>query len=137
MDGLLPLERSQLHSALKRCHFSVSVSHALELGSLPVQLLNPSAHALQQGDEIVTQGAVSSDFYMIDEGICEVSISYVDDETGEQVQQLLCTMGRGEHFGEMALLPGLPKPRSASVTAVTNVECLQVDRASFQHVISA
>jgi CRP-like cAMP-binding protein len=95
------------------------------------------SHALQQGDAIVTQGTVSSDFYMIEEGICEVSISYFDDETGKQVQQLLCTMERGEHFGEMALLPGVLKPRSATVTAVTNVECLRLDRASFQRVIGA
>ena len=94
-------------------------------------------HVPQQGDEIVTQGAVSSDFYMIEEGICEVSISYADDETGEEMQQLLCTMGRGEHFGEMALLPGVSKARSASVIAVTNVECLQLDRASFLRIIGA
>lgn len=83
----------------------------------------------------MTQGATSSHFYMIEAGICEVSISFLDEQTGEQVQQLVCTMERGEHFGEMALLPGPPKPRTATVTAVTGVECLRLDRESFQRVL--
>jgi CRP-like cAMP-binding protein len=46
-------------------------------------------------------------------------------------------MERGEHFGEMALLPGDAKPRTASVTAITEVECLRLDRDSFQRVTMA
>lgn len=74
---------------------------------------------------------------MIEEGICEVSMNYRDEETGEQVQKLLSTMERGDYFGEMALLPGAPKPRTATVTAVTAVECLRLDRNSFQQAIGA
>lgn len=83
----------------------------------------------------MTQGAASSYFYLIEEGICEVSISFLDEQTGEQARKFLCTMERGEHFGEMALLPGPPKPRTATVTAVTEVECLRLDKDSFQRVL--
>ena len=83
----------------------------------------------------MTQGAVSSNFYLIEDGVCEVSISVLDKKSGTQVQKLLSTMERGEHFGEMALLPGTPKPRTATVKAVTAVRCLGLDRDTFQCVL--
>ena len=92
---------------------------------------------LQQGEKIAEQGKISSDFFLIEEGVCEASISYVDEQTGEQVHKALSTMERGEHFGETALLPGDAKPRTASVTAITEVECLRLDRDSFQRVTMA
>ena len=84
----------------------------------------------------MTQGAAASDFYMIEEGVCEVSISYMDEQ-GAEVHELISTMERGEHFGEMALLPGRPKPRTATVTAMTAVECLRLERDSFHSVLGA
>ena len=120
MDGLLPLERRQLHSALKRWRFGVSVAHALKLGHFPFSC-SPRAcvrpHVPQQGDEIVTQGAVSSNFYMIEEGICEVSISYADDETGEQKKQLeKKTKTSGAFF--LASMAATLRPASAKPQAI-------------------
>ena len=122
MDGLVPHERKMLHAALKRCRFSVSEStHTPPRARSPVHStsaltcrrgLRAVPWALQRGDKIVTQGAASSYFYLIEEGICEVSISFRDEQTGEQAQKFLVTMERGEHFGEMALLPGPPKPHA-------------------------
>lgn len=83
----------------------------------------------------MTQGAISSNFYLIEEGVCEVSVDLLDERTGATVKKLLSTMERGQHFGEMALLPGNPKARTATVAAVTSVRCLGLDRDTFQRLI--
>ena len=85
----------------------------------------------------MAQGTVTADFYLIQEGVCEASISIADEETGQEVTKVLSTMERGEHFGEMALLPGAVKPRTASVTAMTAVECLKLSREAFNRVTMA
>jgi CRP-like cAMP-binding protein len=51
----------------------------------------------------------------------------------------LPTLVRGEHFGEMALLPvggenGTPRARTATVSAITMVECLSLSREVFLDV---
>ena len=46
---------------------------------------------------------------------------------------------RGDHFGEMALLQGIdgdtaPRPRTATVSAITAVECLSLSREAFRKI---
>eukprot|EP01043_Picozoa_sp_COSAG02_P083775 COSAG02_NODE_21732_length_777_cov_0.839233_1_plen_62_part_10 len=62
MDGLLPLERNQLQSALHRCYFSVSIQSpqaSLTRHTVVHCTRYVCSHALQQGDAIVTQGTMS------------------------------------------------------------------------------
>ena len=109
--GLRPNEQSALKAALKRRVF-------------------------HHGERMIEQGALSSDFYLIEDGLCEVSVSSLGEE-GHLVEEVVGTMTGGQHFGEMALLPGDPKPRTASVTAMTTVECLSLSRDAFNAITHA
>ena len=55
-----------------------------------------------------------------------------------RTDRALPTLNRGDHFGEMALLPGAQgKPRTATVSAMTTVECLTLTRAAFRSITEA
>jgi MFS family permease len=77
------------------------------------------------GDAIVRQGDEGQSFYVIASGTVEVH------EDGE----LRRRMGAGEFFGEIALLRDVP--RTASVTALTPVTTLAMDREDFLAGIGA
>lgn len=72
------------------------------------------------GEAIVVEGDETSDAYLIESG--EVVVSRGD--------QRLRTLGPGEIFGEMALVDD--KPRSATVTAVSEVVVGVIDRDEFE-----
>jgi CRP-like cAMP-binding protein len=65
-----------------------------------------------EGDVIVHEGATGSAFYIVLEGVTCVSIDGV----------IVRTVGAGDVFGEVALLRGVP--RSATVVAATDLDCL-------------
>ena len=56
-----------------------------------------------------------------------------DDDAG--ARRKLVRMGAGEFFGEMSLMTGAP--RSATVTAFTEVHLLEVDKESFRRLLEA
>ncbi len=73
----------------------------------------------KSGDEIVKEGEQAVAFYVIVSGKVGVQ------KGGTQ----LATKGAGEPFGEMALLDGFP--RSTSVIALEDTECLVMTRWDF------
>jgi CRP/FNR family transcriptional regulator len=80
--------------------------------------------AYKKGEGIVKQGEDAVAFYLITKGRVNVMHS------GEgQSQTAMATLGPGEFFGEMALLDSYP--RSASVVALEDTECLVLSRWDF------
>jgi len=75
------------------------------------------------GDVIVEQGAVGQSFFVLARGT--VKVTRLDDEGNTQK---LATLHDGSIFGEMALVSALP--RSASVTAATDCDLFEFDRAT-------
>jgi MFS family permease len=71
------------------------------------------------GEEIVRQGEPGELFYVIDTGTVQVA---VDGQPGRE-------LGRGDSFGEIALLRDVP--RTATVTARTDVVLYALDRNAF------
>ena len=75
------------------------------------------------GQVVVKEGDSGDTLYLIVSGTLRVSTSGQD---GQDVP--LAALGAGDFFGEVALLTG--KPRTATVTALTEVELLTLDRAT-------
>jgi MFS family permease len=94
------------------------------LASLPMTVLEQVAGDLAPlhfaaGEPIITQGQVGDRFYIVTLGETAVVID------GHEVRR----MGPGDAFGEIALLRAVP--RTATVTAVTDVEGYALDREHF------
>src|SRR5579872_5176750 len=66
--------------------------------------------------------------YMIKEGKVKISLISPD---GQEIS--LVVFGKGEYFGDLALLDGLP--RSADAIALEKVECYTLQRNDFQKAI--
>ena len=76
------------------------------------------------GEEVITQGEEGDRFYVIEEGEVEVF------EDGRFARR----QGPGEHFGEIALLRDIP--RTATVTAVTQLRALALPRKEFLDAVT-
>jgi len=77
-----------------------------------------------KGESIVKEGDAGLGFYMIREG----------EATVRHGGKTVATLGRGDFFGEMALLDD--QPRSADVIAMEPTKCLVLLRWNFWSMIS-
>ncbi len=75
------------------------------------------------GTELTTQGTVGREAFVIIAGTAQVS------KDGRAAAEL----GPGDHFGEMALLDG--GPRTATVTALTDMTVLVLSKPAFNAVL--
>ncbi len=76
------------------------------------------------GEVIVEEGHTGNGLYLVVSGNVEAIKGL-----GTEQQKVVNNLGAGEVFGEMALLGEWP--RTATVRAVDNVECLGIDRWVF------
>lgn len=91
---------------------------------VPAPALEAAARALEPvlydaGTDVIRQGDVGDRYYVIERGRLAVS----------QGGELLRELERGDAFGEIALMRAVP--RTATVTAVTDVELQALDRDAF------
>jgi NADH:ubiquinone reductase (H+-translocating) len=77
----------------------------------------------EPGDIIFHQGDLGDSVYVIEEGECEA----LRMQRGQP--ELLATLGRGEYFGEMALLTD--RTRNATIRACTAMNILIIPKADF------
>lgn len=82
------------------------------------------------GDVLTKQGVTAHWLYMIIAGKAEVTL-----ETAQGERRKLARLGPGQFFGEMSLLTG--EPRTATVTAMTDMECYRLDKSGFEEIIQA
>ena len=80
------------------------------------------------GEVLTRQGDKAHWLYLVLDGEAQVSVR---GEGGEE--KAVARLRPGDVFGEMALLTG--SPRTATVTALTDVECYRLDKAVFQDVL--
>jgi CRP-like cAMP-binding protein len=76
---------------------------------------------------ITRQGAKANWLYVLSKGQVEVRVASGEDDRRVAVLQA------PSFFGEMALMTG--QPREATVIALTEVECLRIDKAGFQTIL--
>ncbi|HLX59262.1 MAG TPA: Crp/Fnr family transcriptional regulator [Ktedonobacteraceae bacterium] len=84
--------------------------------------------AFRSGEVIFHRDDPGQVLYMIKEGKVKICIISPD---GQEIS--LAVLGKGEHFGEFALLDGLP--RSADAIALEKVECYTLQRSDFHNAI--
>ncbi len=93
-----------------------------------VELVELASHLqtrwFPRGETIVQYGEPGHYFFLIRSGTVKVTRSF---EPGEEV--VMCVLGAGEFFGELALLDG--GPRSASVQSLEPTEVLVLYREDF------
>ncbi|MFY9261931.1 MAG: mechanosensitive ion channel family protein [Gallionella sp.] len=83
-----------------------------------------------RGDLISKQGAIAHWLYIIINGDAEVYVEAVDGK-----KHTLNILSKGDFFGEMGMMTGAP--RTASVTAQTDVECYRLDKTGFEDIMQA
>lgn len=83
------------------------------------------AHSYVGGQEITKQGDLSTGLFIIVSGSVDVVYN-----RGKRDEKVIATLGDGDFFGEMALL--LERPRSATVVAKVDTECLTLLRWDFK-----
>ena len=77
------------------------------------------------GDVVLEQGAAGAGFFIVDQGMAEVTVD------GESVG----TIGPGDYFGEIALLTG--SDRTATVTAQTDMVCYGLTTWDFKPLVES
>jgi CRP-like cAMP-binding protein len=95
--------------------FSSCVTSELELLAR-----HATVAAYLAGTPLVKEGEEGSEFFVLIEGEAVVTVG------GREVDRI----GPGDHFGELALID--PAPRDASVTAVSDVQTLILERRGFR-----
>src|SRR5262249_13666105 len=115
------MERENETSYLKQVHIFKSLSEE-EMSTLAAVVRKRS---FRQGEVIFHRDDPGQVLYMIKEGKVKVCLCGPD---GQEIS--LVVFGKGEYFGELALLDG--RPRSADVIALEKVECLALQRSDFQ-----
>lgn len=81
------------------------------------------------GDVVIRQGDVGDYFYMIDDGIALVTHNPDNDEDCIEIAEL----GKGDTFGEAALLSD--KPRNATVSMMTAGVLLRLSKSDFNKLL--
>ena len=96
------------------------------LAELPQEMITKMGDVLETekflaGDYIIRQDTAGDTFYILAEGEVRVTMRGEDGEE-ETIRELVT----GDYFGEQALLK--TDLRTANVIALSNVECLTLDR---------
>jgi small-conductance mechanosensitive channel/CRP-like cAMP-binding protein len=81
-----------------------------------------------RGEAMTRQGAEAHWLYLMTGGEAEVRVS-----TDGNLNERVATLNEGDVFGEMGMMTG--EPRSATVVAVTNVECYRLDKDAFHDIL--
>jgi hypothetical protein len=93
----------------------LAVMHGMELVSF------------ETGDIVITEGEPGDSLFIVATGTVK---AFIRNPAGRQV--LLREMSEGSFFGEISILSG--KPRTATVTAATRCEMLELDRATLDGI---
>lgn len=89
---------------------------------------NSKINSYPEGTILCRENNIEYTFYMILEGVVEVSKQINQNEA-----RLLKTLDAGEFFGEMALIHN--SPRAATVVAKTPIVVLELEKEGFEHVL--
>ena len=101
----------------------------LEAEGLAEVLSAFESRSFQAGEAIITMGEQGDELFLLVAGKVRV---WTGDGPA-MAQRTLSVMGAGEHFGEASMISG--GPRNATVTALTYVETLVLNRTNYNELI--
>jgi cAMP-dependent protein kinase regulator len=81
------------------------------------------------GDYVIRENEMGDVFYIIEEGKASATKTLEPGKTAEKVK----SYGRGDYFGELALIKG--EPRAANIEAETPLKVISLDRNSFKRLL--
>ncbi|MEZ5967076.1 MAG: mechanosensitive ion channel family protein [Planctomycetota bacterium] len=120
-----PAVRPSARDALSRVPFLVPMSaEELEALANDATVVN-----FGRGERVVHQGDAGDSLFVIRDGSAIVTIS---DEQGAERE--VARLGRGEFFGEMALLTG--ETRTANVTALDDIEVIVIHKDALHGILA-
>jgi MFS family permease len=109
----------------RRLLADVELFAGLPPGALETAMRAATVVPMEAGQVVIRQGDPADRFYVIAEG--EVEVTQTPPGGGEA--SVLRRMGRGQFFGEIGLLSGVP--RTATVTAITAGRLVALEAAPF------
>jgi putative ABC transport system ATP-binding protein len=119
-----------LRDAITICEFLRSVELFKKL--TPAEIANIADRMRKRkyapGDVVIRQGDAGEEFFLIARGSASVTVEKLGDP-----ERQVAMLGRGDVFGEMALLTY--GPRNATVTAVENLETYCLDKKEFHEAL--
>ena len=126
LTSALEEEAATADQELKELQASTLFS-SFEREALVEILASTELRSFDEGDIIVTEGETGSSLFLIVGGTVKV---FTRTEDGSNVP--LAELGTGDFFGEVSLLTG--KPRTATITARTEVTAIELDRVDFDRI---
>ncbi len=125
-DSALGEEAAATDQELKELQASTLFS-SFEREALIEIIASTELRSYDEGDIIVTEGEEGSSLFLIVGGTVKV---FTRTDDGKNIA--LAELGPGDFFGEVSLLTG--RPRTATITARTEVTAIELDRASIDRV---
>ncbi|HTU16637.1 MAG TPA: ATP-binding cassette domain-containing protein [Gemmataceae bacterium] len=125
-SNVLVQEEIEICEFLKQCDVFAHLTTGM-LTNIAEEMKTESHPA---GTIIIRQGDVGEKFYLIKSGIVDVIVNQ-----GLADEAKVATLGKGQIFGETALLTG--EPRNATVIGVREVELYTLDKPRFRSAIAA
>ena len=126
-----------LDDAMERVDLLMAMPLFSEVGASQVKMVASRlvAESHPAGATIINQGDIADKFYVIRSGTLEVRrrAEGTPHDGGAGAETTVARLGQAEYVGEIALLMNVP--RTASVTAETDVELLSLDTASFEEMV--
>ena len=126
LTGALEEETSNTSQELKELQASTLFS-SFERDALIEIISSTELRSFNEGDIIVTEGEEGSSLFLIVGGSVKV---FTRPEDGGNMP--LAELGPGDFFGEVSLLTG--RPRTATITASTEVTAIELDRMSLDRI---
>jgi cAMP-dependent protein kinase regulator len=126
LTGSLEEESSNTNQELKELQASELFS-SFEPEALVEIITSTELRSYNEGDIIVTEGEAGSSLFLVVGGSVKV---FTRTEDGGNMP--LAELGPGDFFGEVSLLTG--RPRTATITASTEVTAIELDRANLDRI---
>ena len=126
MASALEEEAASTDQELKELQASTLFS-SFEREALIEIITSTELRSFGEGDIIVTEGELGSSLFLIVGGTVKV---FTRTDAGSNVP--LAELGAGDFFGEVSLLTG--KPRTATITARTEVTAIELDRTNVDRI---